>query len=217
MSSRPFADRRDAGRVLGERLATTDRGDVVVLGLPRGGVVVAAEVAAWLGAPLDLLVVRKLGLPWQPELAMGAIASIGDEVETVRGEQVLARAHVDEHDFAAVRDRELAELRRREAAYRGDRPAVPVTGRAVVLVDDGLATGSTMRAAVTALRRSSPERITVAVPIGSPTACASLADEVDELVCLEAPRSFRAVGQGYGDFSPTADQEVTAALVQGAR
>ena len=217
MFSRPFADRRHAGRVLGERLATPERGDVVVLGLPRGGVVVAAEVAALLGAPLDVLVVRKLGLPWQPELAMGALAAIGDEVETVLSEQVLARAHVHEHDFDVVRDRELAELRRREAAYRGDRPAVPVTDRAVVLVDDGLATGSTMRAAVAAVRRSRPERITVAVPIGSPTACAALADEVDELVCLEAPRSFRAVGQGYGDFSPTADEEVTAALGKGAR
>ena len=217
MFVRRFADRRDAGRALGERLATTLRGDVVVLGLPRGGVVVAAEVAAVLRAELDVLVVRKLGLPWQPELAMGAIAAIGDEVETVRAEQVLARARVAEEDFDAVRQRELTELRRREAVYRGDRPAVPVTGRVVLLVDDGLATGSTMRAAVVAVRRSRPEKIVVAVPIGSPIACASLDGEVDELVCLEAPRSFRAVGQGYDDFSPTDDEEVTAALAQRAR
>jgi predicted phosphoribosyltransferase len=209
---RRFADRRDAGRVLGERLAAGHRGNVVVLGLPRGGVVVAAEVATALRAPLDVLVVRKLGLPWQPELAMGAIAAVGDDVETVRSRPVLDLVQVDEDAFAAVRERELTELRRREATYRGDRPAVPLTGRAVLLVDDGLATGSTMRAAVVAVRRSRPDRITVAVPIGSPTACAALAGEVDELVCLTAPAGFRAVGQGYDDFAATTDAEVAEAL-----
>ncbi len=207
-----FTDRRDAGRVLGERLAAADRGDVIVLGLPRGGVVVAAEVASALRAPLDVLVVRKIGLPWQPELAMGAIAAVGDSVETVRTEAVLARSNADEETFAAVRERELAELRRRENAYRGDRPALSVAGRAVLLVDDGLATGSTMRAAVVAVRRNRPASITVAVPIGSPATCEALAREVDELVCLSAPRSFRAVGQGYADFTPTEDDEVRTAL-----
>jgi predicted phosphoribosyltransferase len=214
MSPRRFADRRDAGRVLSERLAATARENVVVLGLPRGGVVVAAEVATALAAPLDVLVVRKLGLPWQPELAMGAIAAVGDVVETVRTDAVLARVHVDDETFAAVRDRELTELRRREAAYRGERPVVPLTGRDVLLVDDGLATGSTMRAAVVAVRRSAPHRITVAVPIGSPTAVAALQPDVDELVCLSAPRSFGAVGEGYADFTATGDEEVCAALAR---
>src|SRR3954469_23848084 len=158
MSPRRFADRRDAGRVLSERLAATARGNAVVLGLPRGGVVVAAEVAVVLAAPLDVLVVRKLGLPWQPELAMGAIAAAGDVVETVRTEAVLDRVHVDEETFAAVRDEELTELRRREAAYRGGRPVVPLTGRDVLLVDAGLPTGSTMRAAASAVRGRGPPR-----------------------------------------------------------
>jgi putative phosphoribosyl transferase len=175
-------------------------------------VLVAAEVAAALQAPLDVLVVRKLGLPWQPELAMGAIAAAGGAVETVRIAGVLATAQVGEETFAEVRGRELIELRRRDAAYRGDRPAVPLTGRDVVLVDDGLATGATMQAAVAAVRHQQPRRIVVAVPIGSPRACSSLEPDVDELVCLEAPRAFRAVGQGYADFGETSDDEVRAVL-----
>jgi len=214
---RRFADRRAAGRALGEELAGTVSGDVVVLGLPRGGVVVAAEVAAVLGAPLDVVVVRKLGLPWQPELAMGAIAAVGKTVETVRTAEVLGRAHVDEQTFAEVGGRELAELRRREEADRGGRPAVALDGRAVLVVDDGLATGSTMRAAVVAIRRSAPASLTVAVPIGSPRACAALRPDVDELVCLAEPRSFRAVGEGYVDFTPTGDDEVRGALAEAAR
>jgi putative phosphoribosyl transferase len=217
---RLFADRRDAGRALAERLAGTlpesgAAGDSVVLGLPRGGVIVAAEVATALAAPLDVLVVRKLGLPRQPELAMGAIAAVGNAVETVRAETVLAAAHVDEETFAAVRERELVELRRREAAYRGDRPPVLLAGRVVLLVDDGLATGSTMRAAVVAVRRADPTRLVVAVPIGSPSACAALASEADDLVCLSTPPAFRSVGQGYLDFSATSDAEVRLALGQG--
>jgi predicted phosphoribosyltransferase len=183
-----------------------------VLGLPRGGVVVAAEVAVGLSAPLDVLVVRKLGLPWQPELAMGAIAAVGDVIETVRTPAVLAAARVGEDSFDEVRAEELAELRRREVAYRGERPALPVRDRTVVLVDDGLATGSTMRAAVAAVRRQDPRRIVVAVPVGSPVVCAQLADEVDDVVCLSAPGYFRAVGQGYVDFAPTTDDEVREAL-----
>ncbi|TFV69470.1 phosphoribosyltransferase [Blastococcus sp. CT_GayMR20] len=210
--SRRFADRRAAGRALGERLRRDEPHDPVVLGLPRGGVILAAEVADALGAQLDVLVVRKLGLPWQPELAMGAIAAVGGAVETVRVEAVLAATRVEPDVFDEVRTRELAELRRRESAYRGDRPPVGLRGRDVVVVDDGLATGATMRAAVVAVRRQVPERITVAVPIGSPTACAALAPEVDELVCLDAPFSFRAVGQGYTDFTATSDEEVRAAL-----
>jgi putative phosphoribosyl transferase len=207
-----FADRRAAGRALGERLALDPPVDPVVLGLPRGGVIVAAEVAAALHAPLDVLVVRKLGLPAQPELAMGAIAVAGETLETVRMEHVLAAAHVDEEMFAQVRDREFDELRRREAAYRGDRPPLPLSGRDVVLVDDGLATGATMRVAVVAVRRQHPRRLLVAVPIGAPRACAALEQHVDLLVCLEAPRGFRAVGQGYADFAETTDDQVRTAL-----
>lgn len=212
---RRFADRRDAGRALAEALRPhlgehPER--VLVLGLPRGGVVVAAEVAVAVQAPLDVLVVRKLGLPWQPELAMGAIAAVGDVVETVRTEAVLAASRVGAEAFEEVRAEELAELRRREAAYRGNRPAVRVRDRSVVLVDDGLATGSTMRAAVAALRRQHPVRIVVAAPVGSPAACAGLAADVDDVVCLVAPPNFRAVGQGYADFAPTSDDEVRDAL-----
>src|SRR4051794_35323748 len=147
---RHFADRRDAGRALAAALRERVPANAAVLGLPRGGVVVAAEVAAALGVPLDVLVVRKLGLPWQPELAMGAIAALGDDVETVRVAAVLSRVAVDEAAFEEVRRRELAELRRREHEYRGGRPPLELRGRTVVLVDDGLATGATMRAAVAA-------------------------------------------------------------------
>jgi predicted phosphoribosyltransferase len=216
MGSRRFADRRAAGRALGERLAGSVSGDAVVLGLPRGGVVVAAEVASVLDAPLDVLVVRKLGLPWQPELAMGAIAGVGDAVETVRVESVLAAVDVPPAAFEEVRQRELTELQRREAAYRGGRPPVPLAGRPVIVVDDGLATGATMRAAVLALRRQAPLGITVAVPVGSPRACDALAADVDDMLCLLAPQSFRAVGQAYTDFAETTDEEVRAAL-DGAR
>jgi predicted phosphoribosyltransferase len=215
VSPKWFADRRAAGRALGAHLARDPRGDVVVLGLPRGGVILAAEVAGALDAPLDVVVVRKLGLPWQPELAMGAIAAVGGTVETVRVEAVLAAAHVAPHVFDGVRQEELAELRRRETTYRGDRPPLDLRARAVIVVDDGLATGATMRAAVVAVRRQAPERITVAVPIGSPTACAALAPDVDEVVCLRAPLSFRAVGQAYDDFTATSDEEVRAALAVG--
>jgi putative phosphoribosyl transferase len=214
---RRFVDRRDAGRALAEALASHGTGnglETVVLGLPRGGVVVAGEVAAALHAVLDVVVVRKLGLPWQPELAMGAIAAVGDAVETVRTEAVLAAARVSEATFEEVRAEELAELRRREAAYRGGRPAVAVGGKCVVVVDDGLATGSTMRAAVLALGRRGPARIVVAVPVGSPSACAAFADDVDDLVCLAAPAGFRSVGQAYADFAPTSDDEVRAALAR---
>jgi putative phosphoribosyl transferase len=213
-----FADRRAAGLALGERLSATDRppGNTVVLGLPRGGVLVAAGVAAALAAPLDVLVVRKLGLPWQPELAMGAIAAVGDAVETVQVGAVLAAAGVDPETFETVRRRELEELRRREEAYRNGRPPVAVAGRAVIVVDDGLATGATMRAAVVAVRHQGPETITAAVPVGSPSACSALADVVDDLVCLSAPRSFRAVGQAYVNFTETSDAEVRAALAEAA-
>lgn len=211
-TTEPFADRSEAGRALADRLAGHADPALVVLGLPRGGVVVAAEVARALGAALDVVVVRKVGVPWRPELAMGAIAAVDADVETVRGERVLDQLGVDDESFARARDREVTELRRREAAYRQGRPVTPLAGRAVLVVDDGLATGSTMRAALAAVRRQAPRRLTVAVPVASPTVCSRLATEVDEVACLWAPTSFSSVGQGYRDFRATSDDEVRAAL-----
>ncbi|MGY1625357.1 phosphoribosyltransferase [Geodermatophilus sp. SYSU D00965] len=217
MTAKPFADRAEAGRALAARLTDSAGPDSVVLGLPRGGVVVAAEVARALGGTLDIVVVRKVGVPWQPELAMGAIAAAGEEVETVREERVLARVAVDDEAFGRAREGEIAELRRREAAYRQGRAATPLAGRPVVVVDDGLATGSTMRAAVAAVRRQGPARLTIAVPVASPFACERIAAEVDDVVSLWAPASFAAVGQGYDDFRATTDDEVRAALDGAAR
>jgi predicted phosphoribosyltransferase len=207
-----FADRADAGRQLGARLAGRPRPGALVLGLPRGGVVVAAEVAAALGAELDLLAVAKLRLPGTPELAMGAVAAVGGTVHAVRVEQVLARAGVTEEEFARARAAAAAGLRRRAAELRGDRPVPAPGGRPVVLVDDGLATGATVRAAVAALRARAPASLTVAVPVGAAAPLAALREVVDELVCLREPDDFRSVDQVYADFSETADAEVRAAL-----
>ena len=209
----PYADRHEAGRALADELsAYADRDDVVVLALPRGGVPVAAPVADALRAPLDVLLVRKLGLPGQPELAMGAVAGVGDSVEVVRNARVLDRAGVSPEDFEEVLRREVHELRRREQAYRGDRPAVPVRGRVVVVVDDGLATGSTMHAAVTALRHQHPARVVIAVPVAAGDTCDALRGPADEVVCTWTPEPFYAVGQGYLDFRPTSDDEVQSVL-----
>ena len=182
---------------------------VVVLALPRGGVPVAFEVARALGAPLDVLLVRKLGVPQQPELAMGAIAA--------GGVRVLHQAVVDALGITpdvidAVAAREGAELARREQVYRSGRPALEVAGSTVVVVDDGLATGSTMRAAVAALRALQAGRVVVAVPVGARETCRELAGEADEVVCVKAPAHFQAVGQWYDDFSPTTDDEIRALL-----
>lgn len=214
LTGAPFRDRVEAGRALAARLAGLTGPDLVVLGLPRGGVVVAGEVAAALGSALDILVVRKVGVPWQPELAMGALAAVGGEVETVRDARVLGSLHVDDDTFDRARAREVLELRRREDAYRQGRPGTPLTGRPVVVVDDGLATGSTMRAAVAAVRRQAPAWLAAAVPVGSPGACAALAEEVADVLCLWAPRHFRAVGHGYADFRPTTDDEVRQVLAR---
>jgi putative phosphoribosyl transferase len=211
---KPFVDRTEAGRALAAHLADHAGPDLVVLGLPRGGVVVAAEVARALHGALDIVVVRKVGVPWQPELAMGAIAAVDSDVETVRNERVLGQVDVGEEAFGRAREREIAELRRRETAYRQGLPATPVTGRPVIVVDDGLATGSTMRAAVAAVRRQEPARLTVAVPVASPTACDAFADKVDDVACLWAPEGFSAVGQGYQDFTATTDDEVREALAR---
>lgn len=200
-----FRDRRDAGRFLARRLKRyAGRSGVLVLALPRGGVPVAYEVAKELRAPLDLFLVRKLGMPGHEEYAMGAIAS--------GGVRVLNDRIVNEGIPADVIDRvtrqELQELERRERAYRGTRPPPEIRGRTVILVDDGLATGSTMRAAAAALRRLGPKKIVVAVPVAAPETCDELRSEVDEIVCAETPRPFQAVGLWYDDFSQTTDDEV---------
>jgi len=207
---RRFRDRRQAGRALGERLVELGLGpETVVLALPRGGVPVAAEVAAAIGATFDVFVVRKLGVPHHRELAMGAIASGGIRV---MNENVLASLHLRPDDIDAVVRAEEAELARREAVYRGERPAPDLTGRTVVLVDDGLATGATMRAAVAAARQRGPERLIVAVPTGAAQTCEELAGLVDDLVCLASPEPYFAVGLSYDDFSPTTDGEITDLL-----
>lgn len=209
----PFADRRAAGRELAERLSVRADGDVIVLGLPRGGVPVAYQVARALGAPLDTLIVRKLGVPGHEELAMGAIASGGVEV---RNEQVIADARIDEALIEAVAGHERIELERRERAYRGDRPAVDVAGRTVLVVDDGLATGATMRAAVGALRERGAAAIVVAVPIAAPTVVDEIGAIVDEIVCLRTPDPFVAIGLWYDDFAPTSDDEVRRLITAAA-
>ena len=207
-----FRDRADAGRLLAERLSHyAGRDDVLVLGLPRGGVPVAAEVARALGAPLDVFLVRKLGLPGQEELAMGAIASGGARV---LNEELVETLGIPEALIDAVAAREEEELRRRERLYRGERTPPEVEGKTVILVDDGLATGSSMRAAVAALRRRRPARIVVAVPTAPVSTCEELRPEVDELVCARTPQPFYAVGIWYENFNQTTDEEVRRLLAE---
>jgi predicted phosphoribosyltransferase len=210
-----FRDRREAGRFLARKLtAYAGRPDVLVLALPRGGVPVAFEVARALHAPLDVFLVRKLGMPGHEELAMGAIAS-GDV--WVLNDDVVRTFRIPEDVVEAVAAREWRELERRERTYRGDRPAPDVRGRTIILIDDGLATGSTMRAAVAALRRQGPARIVVAVPVGAADTCAAFREEADEAICAQMPEPFRAVGLWYRDFSPTTDEEVHDLLAEAAK
>jgi predicted phosphoribosyltransferase len=202
----PFRDRSEAGQALAQELkAYAGRDDLIVLALPRGGVPVAFEVARALQAPLDVFVARKLGVPGHEELAMGAIASGG---VLVLEPSVIEDLGIPPDVVAEVAAREEQERLRREREYRGDRPEPDVRGRTVILVDDGLATGSTMRAAVAALRKLQPARIVVAVPVAAPSACSDLAPEVDEIVCARTPEAFRSVGSWYLDFSQTTDEEV---------
>jgi putative phosphoribosyl transferase len=204
-----YRDRREAGRVLAASLRGRNLGsEPIVLALPRGGVPVAAEVAVALGAPLEVFLVRKLGFPGHPELAMGAIASGGVQL---LDEELIARAGVAPREIAAVIEREHHELRRREQAYRPEGP-LELHGRPAVVVDDGLATGFTMRAAVAAMRRLGCSRLTVAVPVGAKATCEEFAPEADLLVCPLQPETFTAVGQWYENFSQTTDEEVHACL-----
>jgi predicted phosphoribosyltransferase len=209
-NQQPFINRREAGVELAGRLERyRDRDDVVVLGLPRGGVPVAYEVARALKAPLDVFLVRKLGVPRHRELAMGAIASGGVRVlnDEVVGWYGVPKAVID-----AVAREELAELERRERAYRDGRPLIDVRNRTVLLIDDGLATGSSMKAAVEAVRALGPARIVVAVPVGAPETCSALGHVADETVCARTPDPFSAVGLWYEDFSQTTDEEVRELL-----
>jgi predicted phosphoribosyltransferase len=212
---RPFEDRRAAGRALAARLQPyANRQDVVVLALPRGGVPVAFEVAGALGAALDLFLVRKLGTPGHRELAMGAIASGGVRV---LNDDVVRWYGVTPADIEAVAREEQRELERREGAYREGRDPVSITDRTVILIDDGLATGSTMRAAVQAVRLRNPARVIVAVPVGAPQTCDELSAIADEVVCVRTPEPFAAVGQWYLDFSQTTDDEVRQLLREHVR
>jgi putative phosphoribosyl transferase len=210
-----FHDRADAGRELARHLARyADRPDVLVLALPRGGVPVAYEVARALNAPLDVFLVRKLGVPGQEELAMGAIATGGIRV---LNEDVVRLLEIPDEVIDSVAETQWRELERRERSYRDDRPLPDVRGRTVILIDDGLATGSTMRAAVAALRRKEPAHVVVAVPVASPSTCDELHAEGNEVVCVQTPEPFYAVGSWYEDFTQTSDDEVHALLEQAAR
>ena len=210
-----FPDRAEAGRFLATKLSKySGRDDVIVLGLPRGGVPVAYEVARALRVPLDVFIVRKLGVPGFEELAVGAIASGGVRVLN----EDVARALPNANEIIeAVTKRETAELERREQEYRDGRPAPDLQGETVILIDDGLATGATMRAAVKALRQRGAAKIVVAVPVGPPDTCREFEDEADEVVCASAPEFFQAVGQYYEDFSQTSDEEVRDLLARAAQ
>jgi putative phosphoribosyl transferase len=211
---RAFPNREEAGRLLAEKLERyADRNDVIVLGLPRGGVPVAYEVAKSLRVPLDVFIVRKLGVPGFEELAAGAIASGG--VRVLNEDVLRALPNADEI-IESVTAKETAELERREKSYRDDRPAPELRDRVVILVDDGLATGATMRAAVKALRQRGVAKIVVAVPVGPPDTCREFEDEADETICASAPEFFQAVGQYYEDFSQTSDDEVRDLLARAA-
>lgn len=209
-----FTDRTEAGRKLAEQLLHyRDRPDVVVLALPRGGVPVAYEVATALNAPLDVFLVRKLGVPGQEELALGALASGGVRV---LNEQVINALKLRPDVIDRVTEREMEEMGRRERLYRGDHPARPVHGWTVILVDDGLATGATMRAAVAALRERGPARVIVAVPVAAASAGEELRREADEVVCAYTPEPLRAIGLWYENFDQTADEEVRDLLIRAA-
>jgi len=207
-----FRDRTEAGQVLASKLTKyLNQVDTVILALPRGGVPVAYEIGKELGLPVDIFVVRKLGVPGHEELAMGAIASGG--VRHINRD-VVDQLRIESETIDVASRREQKEIERRERLYRGQRPPVDVRNKTVILVDDGLATGSTMRAAIAALRQHRPARIVVAVPAAAPQTCSEIADEVDEIICAATPETFYAVGQWYQDFSQTTDDEVRELLAR---
>ena len=208
-----FADRADAGRRLARALVDYRNRDPVVLALPRGGLPVAAEIASALAAPLDVVLVRKIGVPWQPELAMGALVD-GEAPIVARNDEVIRAAGIDERAFETARKRALAELEDARRRLVGDRPRAEVAGRAVILVDDGVATGATARAALLSIRRRGAKTLTLAVPVASAEAAAALRREVDDLVCLEAPARFGAVSAFYVDFGQVEDEEAVAILAR---
>lgn len=211
----PFCDRAEAGRILATKLsAYGGRNDVIVLGLPRGGVPVAFEVAHALRVPLDVFVVRKLGIPWHKELAMGAVASKGIKVLDLTLAQ---RLSVSDEEIEKTVAAERKELKRQERLYRGNRPALDLRGKTVILVDDGIATGASILAAIAALRRQKVGRIVVAIPVAPANACDAIRMEADELVCVAEPRMFFAVSQWYENFTQTTDEDVRALLTQAAR
>lgn len=207
----PFTNRSDAGRKLAHALAKYKGQRPVVLALPRGGVPVASEVATALEAPLDLILVRKIGVPIQPELAMGAVVD-GSNPLVVRNEDVIRMAGIDEADFKAVCDRELAEIERRRQRYLGDRERVDVAGRTTIVVDDGIATGATTRAALRATRQRNPKKLVLAVPVAPTESLAVMRQEADDVVCLEDYEAFGAIGFYYSDFRQISDDEVVETL-----
>lgn len=209
----PFVDRAEAGRKLAAALKKFQDQRPVVLALPRGGVPVAREIAAALGAPIDLVLVRKIGVPDQPELAMGAVVD-GPDPLVVRNEDVIRLAGVSEAEFDSVRDRELAEIRRRRAEYLGSRPHPDLIDRVVIAVDDGIATGATTRAALRALRKQEPRRLILAVPVAPTETLDGLSTEADEIVCLEAHDVFGSIGAFYRDFAQVTDRQVKEILAE---
>ena len=209
----PFSNRTEAGRELAKALAFYKEQHPVILALPRGGAPVAAEIAAALEAPLDLVLVRKIGVPFQPELAMGAVID-GQEPLVVRNEQVIRMAEINQSEFDAIRDRELEEIERRRKLYLGSRPHPELTGQTVIIVDDGIATGATIRVALRAIRMRKPRKLILAVPVAPTQSLDELRTEADEIVCLEDYDDFGAIGLYYSDFRQISDAEVIKLLEQ---
>lgn len=211
-----FTDRVAAGKALAEALGEKDYTDPVVLALPRGGVPVALEVARTLNAPLDLVMVRKIGVPYQPELAAAAVVN-GEHPELVVNKTIAAHAGLSQQDLDRLAEEQLKEIKRRREIYLKDREAVPLEGRTVIIVDDGIATGATVRAALKAVRRQNPSRLVLAVPVAPADALAELRGDVDEIVCLSTPEFFYAIGAHYQDFTQVSDAEVVQQLAEAAR
>jgi len=209
--ARIFADRTEAGRLLAQIIEEKHYKDPIVLALPRGGVPVAFEVARTIGAPMDLVLVRKIGTPGQPELALGAVVD-GQTPQCVVNEDIKKRAHISDAELEREKQRQIEELDRRRALYLGDRGRLSVEGKTAIVIDDGIATGATARVALRALRKSRPAKLVLAVPVAPVETLKSLGDEVDELLCLQSPEPYYAVGYFYRDFDPVSDQDVASLL-----